>query len=58
MQEELLLMNPKERARKAIMEGVKQGYFSVKEAAKRMDITPRQARRILRHYKQLDTMPS
>jgi transposase len=52
MQEELLLMNPKERARKAIMEGVKQGYFSVKKAAKRMDVTPRQARRILRHYEQ------
>jgi len=53
MQEELLLMSSRERERKAIVEAVKQGHFTVKEAAKRMGVTPRQARRILRCYEQL-----
>ena len=47
MQEELLLMSTRERERKVIMEAIKQGYFTVKQGAKKMKVTPRQARRIL-----------
>jgi transposase len=50
MKEELLLMNTKERARKVIIKFVEQGYLTVKKAAKRMQLTSRQTRRILRSY--------
>lgn len=50
MKEDILLMSGKERLRKAIIEAVKNGHFTMVEAAERLDITERQVRRILRRY--------
>ncbi len=52
MSEDVLQMNTKERQRKAILASVKEGYLTLGEAAKRMKICIRQARRILRRYEQ------
>jgi transposase len=49
---DILLMNRKERQRKAMVEAVKNIHFTVNEAAERLGITSRQMRRILRRYEQ------
>lgn len=50
MQRDLLIMNGKERQRKAIVEAVKNGHFTVTEAAERLNVGQRQMRRIVRRY--------
>jgi transposase len=50
VKEDVLLMSATERKRKAILEGVKEGYFTLAEAAQRMNVTTRQARRIMRRF--------
>jgi hypothetical protein len=52
MGEDLLLMNNKERQRKAILEAVKNKHFTLPEAAERMHISLRQTRRLLRCYEE------
>jgi len=52
VKEDILLMNRKERQRKAIVEAIKNKHFSIPEAAERLSITTRQLRRILRRYEQ------
>ena len=50
MDQDILQMSAKERQRKAILEGIKEGHFTLEEAARRLKICKRQVRRILRRY--------
>ena len=45
-----LMMSQKERERKVILEQVKQGYFTLKEAALRLQVSYRQIKRIHKRY--------
>jgi transposase len=47
-----LIMSKKERQRKALLEGVKQGHMTLKEAAKRLKISYRQSKRIWKRYQE------
>lgn len=47
-----LIMSKKERQRKALLEGVKQGHLTLKEAAKRLKISYRQSKRIWKRYQE------
>jgi len=47
---EHLVMSQKERDRKAILEQVKGGYFSLVEASKRLEVSYRQVKRIYKRY--------
>jgi hypothetical protein len=46
-----LIMSKKERQRKALLEGVKQGHLTLKEAAKRLKTSYRQSKRIWKRYR-------
>lgn len=48
---ELLLMSTKERQRKAVMENVKQHQISLVQAAKQLNVSYRQAKRIYKRYR-------
>lgn len=52
MKEDMLLMNAKERQRKALLEAVKNKQMTLVAASERMQLSVRQARRILRGYEQ------
>ncbi len=52
MKEDILVMNRKERQRKAIVEAIKSRHFTLVEAAERLHLSSRQMRRILRRYEQ------
>ena len=47
-----LIMSQKERQRKAILEQIKSGCLTRADAAKRLHISPRQLRRIIKRYRQ------
>lgn len=47
-----LLMSPKERKRKVIIADVCQGYLTLQEAAERMQVSYRQAKRIYKRYRE------
>lgn len=50
MQGDKLMMSGKERQRKIILWGVKEGQFSLKEASERLGLSYRQVRRIYQRY--------
>lgn len=50
MKGDMLVMNGKERQRKAMMEAIKNKHFTLSDVAERLGITKRQVRRILRQY--------
>lgn len=47
-----LKMSEKERRRKAILEGVRGGYFTLNDASKRLKISYRQVKRIYKRYRE------
>lgn len=51
-----LVMSKKERKRKVILEDVKKGLISLKDAALRMEVSYRQAKRIMKRYRQQDDL--
>jgi transposase len=52
MKGEKLLMSIKERTRKSILDSVKAGYFTLQEAAERLEISYRQVKRIYSRYRE------
>ena len=47
-----LIMSKKERQRKALLEGIKMGSLTLREAAKRMKVSYRQGKRIWKRYRE------
>ena len=49
---DMLIMSGKERRRKVLLEGVKSGHLTLKEAAKRIKVSYRQSKRIWKRYQE------
>jgi transposase len=47
-----LIMSKKERQRKALLEGIKMGNITLREASKRMQVSYRQSKRIWKRYRE------